>query len=196
MSTPTIARLATPLVRIEVLEAGGRLHRGWVPCRIGSNIEFSTERLETYCFAEWDPIVYDALLVAASIEFADRLQHRPARRWDRRFDLRIPVHDAKHWNSAKVSDALHDAVGFLTGDHWNIEFEQRRKNVLPPGQKRFVIPDATAVIPFSDGLDSRIVASMAQKELGNSLIRVRLGSRNRTGLRTSIHVRTIRGQAR
>jgi 7-cyano-7-deazaguanine synthase in queuosine biosynthesis len=50
--------------------------------------------------------------------------------------------------------------------------------VAPPAQGHFNLPEGlTAVIPFSDGLDSRIVAGLTARELGDKLIRVRLGSK-------------------
>ena len=32
-------------------------------------MKFSTELLESYCIANWEPVIYDALLVAAAVEF-------------------------------------------------------------------------------------------------------------------------------
>ena len=114
-----------PSIAVEVLEAGTRARRGWVRCQIASNIEFNIEHLESYCFADWNPTVYDALLVAAAVEFADRTQRRPALTWQREISLRIPVHDPQHWSGKAVADALRDALFVLTGDRWNIHFHQR-----------------------------------------------------------------------
>ncbi len=165
-------------VRVDVVEAGERGHKGWLQCQIEKNIEFSTVRLETYCFADWDPVVYDALLVAAAIEFADRTQRRPASTWARDIELRIPVHDPDRWNDNRVLGTLHNVLDFLTGDRWTIGFSKRRQPVNPPRQGRFSLPQGlSAVIPFSDGLDSRIVAGLMASELGNKVIRVRLGSK-------------------
>src|SRR5689334_14440174 len=103
-----------PHIRVAVLEKGQRAGQGWLPCVIGENLDFSTTRLESYCLASWKPIVFDALAVAAAVEFCDRVQKRPALGWGRRFDLIIPVHDVKHWSSKTVLDALTDALEFLT----------------------------------------------------------------------------------
>jgi hypothetical protein len=165
-------------IGVDVVESGAHSQRGWLRCQIDENVEFSTDRLETYSFAEWDPIVYDALLVAAAVEFADRTQHRPALRWEREIELRIPVHDPDRWNDRRVRDALHNALDFLTGDRWRIAFVNRCKPLNPPRQGQLMLPEGlTAVIPFSDGLDSRIVAGLMARELGDKLIRVRLGSK-------------------
>jgi hypothetical protein len=176
--TRTKTTLSSPSIAIDVAEspAGGR--RGHVPCRIGEHVEFSTESLETYCITNWKPIVYDALLVAAAVEFADRTLRRPALKWDRQIEIRIPVHDPDRWNRPAISASLHDALEFLTGDRWQITFRSRLKQEEAPQQGRFNLsPGITSVIPFSDGLDSRVVAGLMSKELGDKLIRVRLGSK-------------------
>lgn len=47
-----------------------------------------------------------------------------------------------------------------------------------PRQVCFILPDqSSAVIPFSDGLDSRAVGGLMAREMGDRLIRVRLGSK-------------------
>lgn len=147
-------------------------------CQVGRNVEFSTERLESYCITKWEPVVYDAMLVAAAVEFADKVQRRSQMSWQRDFQLVIPVHDPLHWKSKPVSDALHEVLNFLTGDRWNIEFCGRKKSVSAPAQGQFNLPaDLSAVIPFSDGLDSRCVAGILGREMGDKLIRVRLGTK-------------------
>ena len=163
-------------IRVDVSESGTRTRRGWLRCQIGENIEFSTERLETYCLTNWQPIVYDALLLAAAVEFADKTLRRSVYRWDREMELRVPVHDADRWNDKRVLTALHDALNFLTGDRWRVTFFGRSTPEAPPPQCCFELPSGVAaVIPFSDGLDSRAVAGLMERELGDKLIRVRLG---------------------
>ncbi len=67
-----------PSIRVDVVEAGARTPRSSLPCVIGQNLKFSTESMESYFFAQWEPVVYDALLVAAAVEYCDRTQRRPA----------------------------------------------------------------------------------------------------------------------
>lgn len=172
------AIITPPSIRVDVVESGSEAQSGWLGCQIDENIRFSTDDLETYCFAEWNPIVYDALLVAAAVEFGDRTQRRPSMKWEREIELRIPVHDPDRWNDSGVSDVLHDALDFLTGDRWQITFYKRCHPPSSPRQLPFALPEGlSAVIPFSDGLDSRIVAGLMTHELGDKLIRVRLGSK-------------------
>jgi len=171
-----------PSLNVNVMENATRGRKGWMRCQVGRNVEFSTERLETYCIAKWEPVVYDAMLVAAAIEFADRVQRRPQMSWQRNLQLVIPVHDPRHWNSKPVSDALHEVLNFLMGDRWSIEFCKRKKSVSAPSQGQFNLPaDLSAVIPFSDGLDSHCVAGILGREMGDKLIRVRLGKKGCDG---------------
>jgi 7-cyano-7-deazaguanine synthase in queuosine biosynthesis len=167
---------AMPTVRVAVVEKGVRAPRSHAACIIGENLDFSTSRLESYCLASFNPVVFDALLVAASVEFCDRVQKRPTLSWGRRFELQIPVHDVDRWSSKSVIGALIEALDFLTGDTWSIQFTKRRKPVELPQQGNLAIPlDISAIIPFSDGMDSRAVSTLYEKQEGNRVCRVRLG---------------------
>jgi hypothetical protein len=178
MGKSLIAESPYPLLRVEVHEPGTRVHSGWLPCKIGEHLKFSTEELASFCFAKWEPVIFDALLVAAAVEFCDRSKKRATHHWAREFKVRVPVHDPRRWNRSKVSDSLHKALVFLTGDRWLIEFVARKRDQLPPMQSSFVLPGGShAVIPFSEGMDSRAVAGLVSKTLKETLIRVRLGSR-------------------
>jgi len=170
-------RLPESVLEIDVFEPGVRPRSGALPCKIEEQIEFSTASLESYFFARWEPIAWDALLVAAAVEFADRTKHRPAYTWRRHFMLRIPVHNPQLWNSTVVETSLRDAVEFLTGDKWQFQFVARRKDVIRPEQIPLSLnPQVEAVIPFSNGLDSCAVAGLMERRSGNKLVRIRLGS--------------------
>jgi 7-cyano-7-deazaguanine synthase in queuosine biosynthesis len=171
-----------PSVAIHVAEAGVRTPRGWLRCEIGRNVHFSTESLESYFFARWEPVAYDALLIAAAVEYADMTQKRAAYHWGREFRLRIPVHNPTRWSDPPVSDALDDVLSFLTGDRWNIVFYDRKHPEPSPQQSRLTLATSVdAVIPFSNGLDSRAVAGLFARKMGSKLVRVRLGSALRDG---------------
>ena len=167
-----------PQLRVQVLERGAHARRLWKTCRIDQHVEFTTDKLESYCVVSWEPVIYDALLVAAAVEFADRTLKRPALSWQREFRLVIPVHEPARWSAPRAADALHDALDFLTGDHWKIEFTARAAPLAEPKQQHFNLPSTVeAVIPYSDGMDSRCVSGLLDRTLGDRLIRVRLGSR-------------------
>lgn len=174
------ARLSSEfsVLRVAVVERDGSAPRRFVPCVIGQNLDFSTERLESYCFSSWKPIVFDALLVAAAAEFCDRIKKRPVLGWGRQIELQLPVHDVAHWSSKPVIESLTDALNFLTGDDWRLSFVARKMPEIPPGQTPLPMPpDVQAIIPFSDGMDSRAVAGLVSRELGTRLVRVRLGTK-------------------
>jgi hypothetical protein len=167
---------ALPGERVDVVEAGGSARDGRLTCEIGEHIKLETDSLASYFLAKWEPIVFDALLVAAGVEFCDRVKRRPKRGWGRAFELRVPVSDPDRWKAPKVRGALIDAVQFLTDDVWDITFVKRRKVLETPQETlQFSLSGELAVLPFSEGLDSRAVAGLMAEKWGDRLIRVRLG---------------------
>lgn len=168
------------ITRVCVVEGEGRSRSGWIRCGIGENLDFSSETLASYFFADWQPVMFDALLLAASVEFCDRIKRRPSLRWMREFELRVPVHNPAAWSRKDVAETLVNVLEFLTGDRWRIDFARRKKDVPPPQQGLFKLPRAESpvVLPFSDGLDSRAVSALMAKELGDRLIRIRLGRKS------------------
>jgi 7-cyano-7-deazaguanine synthase in queuosine biosynthesis len=173
--------LGLPFYRVEVVEEHARARADAVQCEIGArkNLSFSTEGLESYCFASWEPVVFDALLVAAAAEFCDRAFRRPALGWGREISLTLPVHDVHRWRAPDVLHSLTDALNFLTGDCWQIRFKGRKHKEPPRHQGQIPLPaGAKWVIPFSDGLDSWSVANLTEQRSGARLLRVRLAPRN------------------
>ena len=168
-----------PLHCVDVVEPEARARQRWIRCEIGENLKFDTAGLEAYCLANWDARVYDVFVLAAAVQFCDHTKARPSAGWGREIALRVSVHDPDHWRSAAVSGPLHGALGFLTGDRWQIKFTARKKPAPSPRQGQFNMPDGSRVIiPFSDGLDSHAVAGLVEREHGHKLIRVRLGSKS------------------
>jgi Queuosine biosynthesis protein QueC len=171
-----------PSLSVHVVEERDAKRKDRVTCRIGANIEFATDRLESYCIAEWEPIIYDAMVLAAAVEFADKTQRRSRMNWQRELNLRIPVHNPDHFNHAEVKNSLCEVLNLLTGDNWQLEFYPRKKALDAPRQVPLNLPSGVAaVIPFSDGLDSRCVAGILGREMGEQLVRVRLGKKPYNG---------------
>lgn len=120
------ASLSIPEKEIELVEAGRRPRNDdSLVFNLDRDLNFSTKGLEYSTFARWEPLLFDAMVVAAAIEFGDRVVPRPSGGWARRLSLRIPVHDPDRWGEVSVLASLHDAIGFLTGDCWNITFVKR-----------------------------------------------------------------------
>lgn len=152
---------------VDVVESGVRPQKGMLPCHLGQNINFNLEALASFSSQKWQPRVYDALVVAAAVEFCDRTLTRSTMNWGRRFDVRIPVHDHEKWSENAVTGALVEALNLLTGDAWYFEFHARKAPAEPPVQDHMQFPsNAEAVIAYSDGMDSRAVAELESKRLG------------------------------
>ena len=166
-----------PKIKVVVTEKRKRSSSG-VNCVIGEDITFNEHSLLTYCFAEWKPIIFDMLVVAAAVEFCDRHQRRPAYAWSREFDLEIPVHEKARWEKAAVKEALIAVLSFLTGDKWSIHFVDRKTQEAPRVQSTLPLPTGVcAVVPFSDGMDSRSVAALSSIKYGDKITRIRLGTK-------------------
>lgn len=171
-------RRVAPLFEVHIAESGVRTAAGHVRCEIGREVAFTTESLASYFFSEWKPEAWDALLVAAAVEFADKSQRRPAYYWRRTLSLRIPVHQVERWQQPAVAGPLREALEYLTGDSWEISFYGRRYKENRPPQGLFELPsNVQAVIPFSNGLDSRAVAGLMERSMNDGLFRVRLAAR-------------------
>lgn len=163
---------------VDAVMPGDRLRRRATPAYIGEHLNLSTAGLESYFFAQWQPVLLDLLVVAAAIEFCDVVHRRPAHGWARRFDVSIAVHDAGVWNASRVVGALSDAAGFLTGDTWSFGFVTRNRPAVAVRQQSLELgASAKVVMPYSDGLDSRAVAALVATEEGGGLVRVRLGAK-------------------
>lgn len=178
MSSRTASMMTdAPSVRVHVIERGGSGRRGWQVCAIGEQIKFKTELLETYLFARWEPLVFDLLVLAAAVEFSDKIRRRSAMRWGRLIELSIPVHDVVLWTSIEVGKRLQAALEFLTGDKWIVSFRSRAQAEEPISrQEALSLPHgAKAVMPYSNGLDSRAVAALAGARPSDGLVKIRLG---------------------
>ncbi len=162
---------------VDVIEGVSRPRKGHLAFDLNQHYRIDTAALESYAFAQWEPVLYDAMVVAAAIEYSDRIVKRSDRTWARNFSLHIPVHEPARWSHSEVLRALRDAVGFLTGDYWDFTFSARKGLAPRPEQPFLNIPaNSKAVLAYSDGMDSCAVAGILQAELGNRLVRVRIGN--------------------
>lgn len=174
--------IQVPTLSVRVLEQDTKsasTDDEYINCIIDKHLQFNMSKLSDYFFTEWEPIIYDMLLLAAAVEFCDRTKRRPSGGWGRQIKLQVPVHDPAHWNSNEVITSLHDALSFLTGDNWKLSFSQRKK--AHQGTKESLLKikplSAKVIMPFSDGLDSLAVGKIIDKEYGERVPRLRLGSK-------------------
>lgn len=175
--TALATRLVDEPLFVDVVDHGARVREGAERAELGDAIQLSTEGLETYFFSDWQPALFDLLVVAAAAEYCDASKARSTVSWARIFDVRVAVHDVKLWSSPAVKAALEDALTFLTGDTWTFSFVARRESAESIRQASLELPPgAKAIMPYSDGLDSRAVHAITAQAGGSGLVRVRLGS--------------------
>lgn len=167
-----------PVRNVDVIEPGLRARKGRAALNLGKDITFKTDALRSYAFARWEDVTCDAFVLAGAVEYTDHFVKRPESGWRRQLTLRVPVHDPARWQAPNVKDALLDALCFLTGDIWEIEFVKRKSSAIRPPQEYLNLSVPTkAVLAYSDGMDSRAVAGLLSAEMGNELILVRVGSK-------------------
>lgn len=159
------------------------IRKGETPCIIGRHVEIDTEALENYCFQRVTSREYELALLAGIVAFADRTFRRKySQGWSRRIEITVPVGDPEFWNKTKSS--LHEALEFLTGDCWEIQFESRRvpvdklkQDILSLGSGKYV------VVPYSNGLDSYAQSQLLKLQGGISPIRITAKNRSIAGSR-------------
>ena len=95
----------------------------------------------------------DLFLLGGAVFCADKLARRAeaADLWTRDLELRIPVSDVDLWTAA--SDCLHEALSFLSGDQWKVDFVEREMPGPDP-HEALEAEDDEVVSLFSGGLDS------------------------------------------
>ncbi len=187
-----------PELSVKVLEEGQKNRGNWKPCYIHKNLKFNVNILKKYFFVNWDSKLYDLLLLAAAVEYCDKIRMRHETGWGRKFNLKIPVHTLDVWNQKEILNSLESCLNLLTGDIWNISFYQRKKEEPWGKDKKLSFPpSAHSIIAYSDGMDSRCVGVIYKKTLNKNLIRVRVGNKkddkyeNRKEPFTSIPYRVI-----
>ena len=170
------SQAALPELSVAVCERGGSPPTGALACELGRNIQFYTGALQAYACSKWESVVFDAMLVAASVEFADVSCRRSSLGWARRLSVRIPVSNRDRWEAPAVKDQLLDALEFVTGDRWSVRFVERKGDwETPEGDRLALFSPSKAVLAYSEGMDSLAVAGLAKACLGDDVVRVRLG---------------------
>lgn len=141
-----------------------------VDLRAGKHFRFDLDALNNFCLQELPARLVDMMRIASSIYVVDRLVKRypkgGMKRPSRTIGVKVGVLDVDFWNNAELRDAIHDAVDFVSGDFWDIEFEhdpQNRKwpySFLPFPKSN----DSPLVCLYSGGLDSvaGLVARMVE----------------------------------
>ncbi|NBB64447.1 ATPase [Pseudomonas sp. ODNR1LW] len=170
-------RAAGEPLLVDAVEAGAALRPGAKPAVLGKNLRLDTRDLTSFFFARFDRRLFDLLVVAAAVEFCDRVKRRPAWGWSRPFDVRVAVHEPEVWSAPETKALLEETLSFLTGDVWRFRFEARRHDESAPVAISLPLPPYRALImPYSEGLDSLAVHALTAHATNSELVRVRLGA--------------------
>ncbi|TAJ74913.1 MAG: hypothetical protein EPO45_16515 [Sphingobium sp.] len=134
---------------------------GALVAEIGTHIVFDPSGLDRYDIKGFAPCHYDLLVICAAVELADRRWKRP-QIWMRTLELSIPVIDLERWKRGDVQEALRATLSKLTGDRWHLHFRDAKSHASIGGRQRPLAfgEQWKFAIAYSDGLDSRAVASL------------------------------------
>jgi 7-cyano-7-deazaguanine synthase in queuosine biosynthesis len=174
-------------LKLRIIERGRRVKlacpKGAAVAKLDKDIVFDTNILDTYNYKGWKPIHHDLLVISAAVEYADRRCARRIGKWSRDFRITVPVIELEVWRRKEVQDNLRATLRHLTGDGWQFSFVQWKGAVLVgPHQRSLPLStDKNFVIAYSDGLDSRCVASLY--DTSGTAICVRV-AKNKNPLRT------------
>jgi 7-cyano-7-deazaguanine synthase in queuosine biosynthesis len=151
-----------------------------IRCTIGRDLIIKPEVLGRYCVKPLDPLIYDLVLIAGAVAFADRVVSRKTSVcWRRELEVVVPTSDPEFWKRAIVLRNLIETLELVTGDLWSLHFTPTRKKAKIDPQASLPFGGlSAAVIPFSDGLDSFATALLTllhSPKLG--LIKVTTGNR-------------------
>lgn len=135
--------------------------------KLGEHVRISADHVHRYCFNAGSALQEDVAAVLSAVRTADRASPRlHGSGWARSLDLEVPVYERDLWQSRRVTEALVDALGYLTGDRWSFDFRPRPGLLVSPAQAPLLAPpDRERVfMPYSSGLDSFALASKIQRE--------------------------------
>jgi 7-cyano-7-deazaguanine synthase in queuosine biosynthesis len=159
-----------PLHHLEVVEPRRSDSEGGAI--IGEHIRTSPVVISDFCLTDYKPIYDDIATLVEGMALLDRraVRHHSSG-WARRLVLELPVFELSVFQSSSVMRLLGEAAWFLTGDHWEFCFVQRR-GAAPDRPAYLPMPLETVrhVIPFSDGLDSFAQAQLSVHKHGNQAV--------------------------
>ena len=114
-----------PLDRPFRIEFAGDLDSQRGELLSGRDFRLDTDAPHRFFIGDPSPRCTDLLRVGMAVYLVDRIVRRGRDRrrpWRRNLKVRVEVLDRDFWSSPPVSDALHEAVEFVTGDFWDFEF--------------------------------------------------------------------------
>lgn len=122
----------------------------WFPAdRARSTVQYNPEFLAGLAPSA---VARDLFRLGGAVFCADKSTSREVTKdfWTRDIELQVPVSDVPLWETA--SPRLHEALTFLSGDRWHVEFVPMPD--LPASSVQEAVHFEDAVSLFSGGLDS------------------------------------------
>lgn len=131
-----------------------------VSLRAGTHFRFDLDTVNHFCLFDLPPRLVDLLRIASAIYVVDRLVKRHSlfglRKPARTVGVKVHVLDEAFWNCHEIRDTIGEAIDFVSGDFWDVEFIKdtgdfaRAKQLLPdPNEGR-----SPLIALYSGGLDS------------------------------------------
>lgn len=108
----------------------------------------------------------DLVEIAYILHAADRLAVRDSN-WRRHLVVHAPVRDSLFWGQEEVQEALHDALSYVTDDHWEVRCTEGQLSNDRAHLQRFLPEqEPLAACLFSGGLDSLagLAADLAEEK--------------------------------
>jgi hypothetical protein len=163
------------------LERPARVPDGSIPCVLGRNLVVNPSQLGRYCSGTLNARADDLVVLAGLVAFADRsIKRNTSRTWTRDIHITAPVLEPDFWQQPSICGALRRLLNLLTGDAWHVSFSHRRNalTVEPQSSLGLRSTGIPVVMPYSDGMDSFVVARLLNEfEPNVTLIMVTTGRR-------------------
>lgn len=138
------------------------------------NLKLHVDNISHRILSDVNSLAHDLLEIAAYTYYADCSIKRGeaanvyADRWQRRFELVVPVSDPARWSNPEVKDLLKETLEFLTGDEFSFNFigcgPRPRQLYLNLGDSLPAFPGSDCVCLFSGGIDSLVGSLFLLKE--------------------------------
>jgi 7-cyano-7-deazaguanine synthase in queuosine biosynthesis len=128
--------------------------------RAGEHFCFDLDALNQLDLGDLKPLLVDLLRIASSVYVVDRLVKRHTlgepKRPSRIIGIRVPVLNESFWNQPEVRSLIGEAVEFISGDFWDIEFvhdstDYKRSSSMFPC---YYSGQSPLINLYSGGLDS------------------------------------------
>ena len=175
------------LVRCRHPSIGSEPRPDQIDCVVGRDVIVLPQPIQDYCAELLDPVEQDLVLLAGNVAFADRrVPRRRGSGWSRDLRIHLPVSNPRYWSSPRIRNALHEALGYATGDRWAFEFETGFQPLVTRQSSLDFSEISDVVIPFSDGMDSFAQWSyQSARSVPNTPVRVhsKLGNASSTRFR-------------